>query len=86
MGFVLGRSMKEYCKYHKDAEEYFTLFIIFNGENCELANINCSRKYHPHSFVENLGEILAVKFRNCTVEVKNNSFVCIFSITSRFIQ
>ena len=86
MSFVLGRSMKEYCKYHKDAEEYFTLFSIFNGEHGELANINCSRKYHSHSFVENLAEILAAKFRNCTVEVKSNSFVCIFSITSRFIQ
>ena len=86
MSFVLGRSMKEYCKYHKDAEEYFTLFSIFNGEQCELANINCSRKYHSHSFVEHLGEILAVKFRNCIVEVKNNSFVFIFSIIFRFIQ
>ena len=86
MGFVLGRSTKEYCKYHKDAEEYFTLFSTFNGEQCELANINCSRKYHSHSFVKNLREIRAVKFRNCTVEVKNNSFVCIFSSTCRFIQ
>ena len=86
MSFVLGRSIKKYRKYPKVAEEYFILFSIFSSEHCELAIINCSRKYHSHSFVENLGEIRAVKVRNCAVEVKNNSFVCIFSITSRFIQ
>ena len=86
MNFVLGRSIKDYRKYHKDAEAYFIFFSIFNGEHYEFANINCSRKYYSHSFVKNLGEIRAVKFRNCTVELKNNSFVCIFPSTSRFIQ
>ena len=85
MSFVLGRSIKEYRKYHKDAEEYFTLFSKFNGEHCELANINCSRKYGSYRFVKNLGEMRAVKSRNFTGEIENISFVCIFSSTSRFI-
>ena len=35
MSFVLGRTIKEYNKYHKDAEEYFSFFSIFNGEHCK---------------------------------------------------
>ena len=44
-----------------------------------LINVNYSSKCHSYSFVKNLGEIFAVKLQNCTVKVKNNSFICIFS-------